>query len=182
MDNTVPINVDETKSSFNQNICELIYHVLRVLLLHGHNRANTESRGTPSKAAEFQISILQPVIDILQYRVFCERVEIELNKTVNALNSAGVQSTLSFASVGEAGQRVVSLLSGTGNKVVGGEAIIRMDNWCVYQTPFRTTVLRKGLQAYFVVYLCFALDFDGSPISSHSNNLFLTPIIAALKG
>ena len=172
----------ETNLSFNQNICELIYHVLRVLLLHGHNHANTETRGTPSKAAEFQISILQPIIDILQYRVFCERVEMELNKTVNALNSAGVPSTLSFAGVGEAGQQLVLLLSGTGNKVVGGEAIIRMNNWCVYQISLWTTSLREGLQAYLVVYLCFALELDSSPISSHPNHFFLASIIAAVKG
>ena len=127
--------MDGPNSSFDQNICELIYHVLRVLLLHGHNNASTEIRGTPSKAADFHFSILQPIIDILQYRVFCERVEMELNKAVNALNSAGIPSTLSFTGVGEAGQLLVSLLAGSGNKVVGGEAIIRMDNWCAYQTP-----------------------------------------------
>jgi len=59
---------------------------------------------------------------------------MELNKAVNALNSAGIPSTLSFTGVGEAGQLLVSLLAGSGNKVVGGEAIIRMDNWCAYQT------------------------------------------------
>ena len=135
MDSTIPINVDRPDSSFDQNICELIYHVLRVLLLHGHNYASTEILGTPSKAADVHFSILQPIIDILQYRVFCERVEMELNKAVNALNSAGIPSTLSFTGVGEAGQLLVSLLSGSGNKVVGGEAIIRMDNWWAYQTP-----------------------------------------------
>jgi hypothetical protein len=107
---------------------------------------------------------------------------MELNKAVNALNSAGVPSTLSFAGVGEGGQLLVSLLSGTGNKVVGGEAIIRMDNWCAYSTPLWTTNLREGLQAYLVVYLCFALDLDSSPISSHPNNLFFASIIAAVKG
>jgi len=135
VDSTIPINVDRPDSSFDQNICELIYHVLRVLLLHGHNYASTEILGTPSKAADVHFSILQPIIDILQYRVFCERVEMELNKAVNALNSAGIPSTLSFTGVGEAGQLLVSLLSGSGNKVVGGEAIIRMDNWWAYQTP-----------------------------------------------
>lgn len=124
VDNTIPVSVNKPNSSFDQNICGLIYHVLRVLLLHGHNHAST-----PRNAAESEPSILQPIIDILQYRVFCERVETELNKAVNALNSAGIASTLSFTAVGEAGQLLVSLLSGSGNKVVGGEAIIRMDNW-----------------------------------------------------
>ena len=173
--------MDRSNSSFNQNICELIYHILRVLLLHGHNHANIEKHVAQTKAPEIHSSTLQPIIDILQYRVFCERVEMELRKAVNALNSAGIPSTLSFTSVGEAGQLLVSLLSGSGNKVVGGEAIIRMDNWCVYQT-FLPMGLRKDLQAYLVVYLCFALNLNSSPVPSHPNNLITASIIAALEG
>jgi mediator of RNA polymerase II transcription subunit 17 len=96
-----------------------------------------------TKAAQIHSPTLQPIIDILQYRVFCERVEMELCKAVDALNSAGMLSTLSFTSVGEAGQLLVSLLSGSGKKVVGGEAIIRMVNWCVCQPTFLAKGLRK---------------------------------------
>ena len=181
MDNTVPTNVDGSNSSLNQDICELIYHVLRVLLLHAHNHANVDKLVPQTKAPEIHPSTLQPIIDILQYRVFCERVEMELRKAVNALNSVGIPSTLSFTSVGEAGQLLVSLLSGSGKRVVGGEAIIRMDNWCVYQT-FLEPCLRKDPQAYLVVYLCFTLNLNSSPVPSHLNNLFTASIIAAPKG
>lgn len=94
-----------------------------------------------SKIEQVPYFILQPIIDLLQYRVFCERVEVELQKAVQGLNAAGIPSTLSFTGVGESGQHIVSLLSDTRNKVIGGEAVIRIDDWygafssCLFNIP-----------------------------------------------
>ncbi|KAF8974515.1 subunit 17 of mediator complex-domain-containing protein [Flammula alnicola] len=115
-------------SKGRENMCELIYRVLHVLLLRRHSLINAEKGNDSAKAAEAP-SILQPIIDILQYRVFCERVGVELRRAVHALNAVGIPSTLSFTAVGEPGQLLVSLLSERGKKVVGGEAVIRIDNW-----------------------------------------------------
>lgn len=71
--------------------------------------------------------ILQPIIDLLQYSVFCERVEEELGKAVKALRKAGVEGELRFSGVGEDGSTLVSLLNDDGPQRVGGEAVLRID-------------------------------------------------------
>ena len=109
-------------STNGENVCELIYHVLHVLLLRKHT-------ATAEKKTLVKGAVLQPVIDILQYQVFCERIELELRKAVDALKAANIPSTLSFIAVGESGERLVTLLSEQGERSVGGEAVVRIDNW-----------------------------------------------------
>lgn len=113
-------------------MCELIYHVLHVLLLRRHSVKNPP-KGKDINGPTASYSLLQPIIDMLQYRVFCERVELELRRAVQALETAGIPSSLSFTAIGESGKLLVSLLSedSKNKKEVGGEAVIRMDNWCV---------------------------------------------------
>jgi len=109
-------------STNGENVCELIYYVLHVLLLRKHT-------ATAEKKTLVKGAVLQPVIDILQYQVFCERIELELRKAVDALKAANIPSTLSFIAVGESGERLVTLLSEQGERSVGGEAVVRIDNW-----------------------------------------------------
>jgi len=116
------VNADD-----GENLCELIYHVLHVLLLRKHS-IQTEKLPYSSKSVDRVPSILQPIIDILQYQVFCQRILSELRRSVIALNDARIPSTLSFTAVGESGERLVTLLTGEGDRSVGGEAVIRIDN------------------------------------------------------
>jgi mediator of RNA polymerase II transcription subunit 17 len=124
--------IDNTPSSTvnaddGENLCELIYHVLHVLLLRKHS-TQTDKFPYSSKSVDRVPSILQPIIDVLQYQVFCQRILSEIQRSVNALNDACIPSTLSFTAVGESGERLVALLTGEGDRSVGGEAVIRIDN------------------------------------------------------
>ncbi|KAF9534277.1 subunit 17 of mediator complex-domain-containing protein [Crepidotus variabilis] len=114
-----------------QHLCELIYHVLHVLLLRKHTAAvgRTLAVNTYTKLREQPLPVLHPIIDILQYQVFCERIQVELSQAVVALNEAGVPSRMSFTPVGESGARLVALISDKGAKSVGGEVIIRINDW-----------------------------------------------------
>lgn len=119
------------KAENGVNLSELIYHVLHVLLLRKHS-SQTDKSPSSLKSLPRVPSILQPIIDVLQYRVFCQRILSELRRAVNALNDACIPSTLSFTAVGESGEQLVSLISGDGDKSVGGEAVIRIDNRYYY--------------------------------------------------
>lgn len=110
-------------------MCEMIYHVLRVLLLRRQKSTHSERGIESNRLPDPPSMLLQPIIDALQYRVFCERVEAELRRTVNTLNAVGIPSTLSFTAITESGQKLVSILSEDSRKVVGGEAVIRVHNW-----------------------------------------------------
>ena len=129
VDTTANINTVNPNNHSGENICELIYHVLRVFLLRRHSIVNAEKGTERRLPGKDSFTILQPVVDILQYRGFCERVEIELKKVISALVTSGIPSTLSFTAVGEPGHHIVSLLSDLTKKSVGGEAVIRIDNW-----------------------------------------------------
>jgi len=110
-------------------MCELIYHVLHVILLRQHDFSRQEKiNGKTSKDSSIT-KLLQPIIDLLQYRIFCQRIEVELRKASNALVVAGVSSSLSFSVIGERGHVLLSILSKQEKKEVGGEAIIKIGNW-----------------------------------------------------
>lgn len=68
---------------------------------------------------------------MLQYRVFCARLDLNLRKAKSALDAVGIQTTLSFTPVGEAGQNLISAFCDHGNKTIGGETVIRIDHWYV---------------------------------------------------
>jgi len=75
--------------------------------------------------------LLQPIIDLLQYQVFCERVKSEIDTVVQALTAVGIPSTLRFDPVGEIGRELVNLFDEKDSKIIGGEAVLRIDNRCV---------------------------------------------------
>jgi len=72
--------------------------------------------------------ILQPIIDLLQYQVFCERVKFEVDKITRALSAAGISSVLRFSAVGEVGQDLVKLLDEGSTTYISGEAVLRVDD------------------------------------------------------
>lgn len=113
-----------------KNICELIYHVLHVLLLRKHHAAikkTTTTIGT-SKTPQKGPLLLQPIIDVLRYQVFCENIHSELRRVITSLKAAGMPAKLTFTAVGDSGERLVALLSEREERNVVGEAVIRIDN------------------------------------------------------
>ena len=73
--------------------------------------------------------LLHPIVDLLQYRVFCSRVHGEVLKMVRGLRAAGIQTKLWLNPVGESGEKLITMLSQTDvSQKVGGEASIRIDD------------------------------------------------------
>jgi mediator of RNA polymerase II transcription subunit 17 len=81
---------------------------------------------------------LQPIIDLLQYQVFCDRIKVELDKMVSALLKAGIPSLLRFDVVGESGHQLVEHFAAKETaRRIGGEALLRIDvrqvaNWSTF--------------------------------------------------
>lgn len=122
-------------------ICESIYHALRILLLRRHAQVNAETVHGREYKPRVRHSILQPIIDLLQYREFCKNVDSQLRRATRALNDIGIPSTLEFTAVGEAGRVLVSLLGEPGKKDVAGEAIVRIDTWYASRRKMRLGLL-----------------------------------------
>ncbi len=72
--------------------------------------------------------VLQPIIDFLQYQVFCERVRQELRRVVRALQAAGVPTKMLFNPAGETGEKLVALLQRNVPLWVAGDCLVRVDN------------------------------------------------------
>lgn len=86
-------------------------------------------RGTGPPPTVEAPPLLQPIVDLLQYRVFCGRVHHEVRKVVDGLRAAGVQTKLWLNPVGESGEKVVAMLSQPdAPQKIGGEASIRIDD------------------------------------------------------
>ena len=73
---------------------------------------------------------------MLQYRVFCTKLALNLRKAVFALDAVGIPTTFSFTPVGEAGQDLISVFCDRENKTIGGETVIRIDHWYVMGNKF----------------------------------------------
>ncbi|KAF4619339.1 hypothetical protein D9613_005033 [Agrocybe pediades] len=129
MDSSSNTGTNRLDSQSGENICELIYHALHVFLLRKHDLHQQALASGPAAKVDSSMMLLQPIIDLLQYRIFCQRVEVELRKASNALVAAGVSSSLRFNAIGERGDVLLSLFSEQKRKVVGGEAIIRIGDW-----------------------------------------------------
>ncbi|RDB22683.1 Mediator of RNA polymerase II transcription subunit 17 [Hypsizygus marmoreus] len=115
--------------------CNLIYFALHALLLRRHaylKERRLGAAGIIRPAIPYEASqlppILQPIIDLLQYQVFCQRIKTEIDKMAKALSAAGISSTLRFDFVGETGRQLVRLFENKSSKVIGGEAVLRIDN------------------------------------------------------
>jgi len=111
--------------------CDLIASILHALLLRMHSHLKTERLGSSGIARPLNgrpTALLQPVIDLLQYQGFCERIKAEVNKMVRALDVTGLPCSLRITSVGENGRELVSLLNEDSTWTIGGEAILRIDD------------------------------------------------------
>lgn len=76
------------------------------------------------------------MVDLLQYRVFCDRVHAELHRIVDSLRAAGVAVKSRTNTVGENGEQLIRLLSMVGKpQRVGGETLLRVDNRSVVAQP-----------------------------------------------
>lgn len=76
--------------------------------------------------------ILRPIIDLIQYQVFCGRIKSEIDKMVEALFMVGIPANLRFDPVGETGRDLVRFFDEDGSNVVGGEAVLRIDNRYIF--------------------------------------------------
>jgi mediator of RNA polymerase II transcription subunit 17, fungi type len=127
--------------------CDLIYHFLHLLLLREHSRRRLTRIGAPEAAPprphtdialppnsnQSILSLLQPVIDLLQYELFCVRVKAEMQKVVQILRRAGVPVKFHFDAVGEDSAGILESLVGNGTGHISGVTTIRIDNRRVTQ-------------------------------------------------
>ncbi|KAG1732327.1 hypothetical protein EDD22DRAFT_982535 [Suillus occidentalis] len=113
--------------------CNLIYFALQGLLLslhawHKSQRLSSANTRHPPSALPNKAPLLQPIIDLLQYQVFCDRITVELDKMVSALLKAGIPSSLRFDAVGESGHQLVEHFAANETaRRIGGEALLRID-------------------------------------------------------
>jgi mediator of RNA polymerase II transcription subunit 17, fungi type len=113
-------------------MCDLIYSSLHALLLRRHGYLKLRRLGGPGVAGTLETlsvpPLLQPIIDLLQYRVFCDRIKFEFDKAVRALSMVGILSTLRFDPVGETGRQLIQFFNENNTKIIGGEAVLRIEN------------------------------------------------------
>ena len=115
--------------------CDLIFSLLHILLLRAHSRVKVNRLGPtgvirpPAPTQETRTPpLLQPIIDFLQYQVFCKRIRQEIRRTVRALQAAGVSTKMSFDSAGETGEELIALLQHNATLQVAGDCLVRVDN------------------------------------------------------
>ena len=127
---------DPEYSGFYGVLCNLIIAVLRVLLVRGHGYEKTKRLGgsetsqvnlPKASTATQQLHILQKITDFTQYHVFCRRLKEELDKTVDALSEVGIKTLLRFNPAGESSHQIVKLLTENGDRHLGGDASLYMD-------------------------------------------------------
>ncbi|KAJ7068332.1 subunit 17 of mediator complex-domain-containing protein [Mycena amicta] len=133
-----PPNVSSAK-------CDLLYHMLQALLLRRHAYVKHVRLGDASvfrrqDAPEPRPAplILRPVIDLLQYEVFCERVYSEMSAACQGLDDVGIEAALRFIPVGGTGRGLMALLDDAEENSVGGQALLRIDNRHTVRLTFRS--------------------------------------------
>lgn len=118
-------------------VCDLIFSALHVLLLRAHSHIKQHRigrmsalRSAPSSQQPLEPPrLLLPIVELLQYRVFCDRVHAEVSKMAEGLAAAGVPVKLRANKVGENGEQLVAMLTKTdGPQTLGGETFLRIDN------------------------------------------------------
>ena len=137
VDSTLTDDRPPTSTDIDSAFCDLVYSSLHVLLLRAHAyRKKTRLKLTgasrlaePKTLVASRAMILQPIIDIVQYHVFCDRVRRVLKDTSAGLAKIGVDSTLRFDVIGESGHDILMLLAEDANtrSRIGGEAVLRID-------------------------------------------------------
>lgn len=94
---------------------------------------------TPGSSQPVSPLTLQPIVDMLQYQVFCYRVQAEIDKIVRALSDAGIATKFYFNAVGESGEELVAQLQPQNQLKLTGDCLLRIDNQyvlsCLCQYP-----------------------------------------------
>ncbi|KAJ7754261.1 subunit 17 of mediator complex-domain-containing protein [Mycena maculata] len=126
---------------------DLIYYALQALLLRMHAYLKHQRLGTagifraPGTAdASPPPLLLRPVIDLLQYEVFCARLRAELAVMRAALAAVGIPAALRFEPIGGTGHALADLIDKRDDKerAIGGEAVLRIDNRHTVRLTFRS--------------------------------------------
>ncbi len=107
--------------------------------------------------SNFKYPVLQPIIDLLQYQVFLERIQGEITQMAQALQAAGIPISLVMNSVGETGKELIKLLDSKSSLEEGGEIIMRIFDRYVLLFVF-VLLLSTLTQAYNSVHVCVAVD------------------------
>lgn len=115
--------------------CDLIFSALHLLLLRAHSLLKSRRLGRVGVARipvlepeMLSPPILQPVIDMLQYEAFCDRVTHEIDKVVQGLFRSGVPTKVHFRGIGDSGSQLVSMLQKDEQIKVGGECLVRIEH------------------------------------------------------
>ncbi|TDL29591.1 hypothetical protein BD410DRAFT_848954 [Rickenella mellea] len=129
---------DESSTEVNDvggAMCDLIFSTLHILLLRSHNQMKSfrlGSTGSSRQSGTLRVLstpvILQPIIDLLQYRVFCDRIKAELSRMVDALSNTHISATLRFEPIGESGEQLVKSMVNDVKTMASGEAVLRIDH------------------------------------------------------
>lgn len=122
--------------------CDLVFSTLHLLLLRTHSFVKSRRLGRAGVVRASLLEpeqspplILQPVIDMLQYEAFCDRVTHEIDKVVQGLYRSGVPTKVHFRGIGDSGSQLVSLLQKDEQIKVGGECLVRIEQrYKLYQT------------------------------------------------
>ncbi|KAH9853483.1 subunit 17 of mediator complex-domain-containing protein [Lenzites betulinus] len=115
--------------------CDLIFSALHILLLRAHstlkaqrlNKTSILRPGVGQPAAQ-PPPLLQPIIDVLQYREFWERVRDEIDRVAAALRHAGVAARVHYDPMADSGWALVKSLQTEKTEPIGGEALLRIDH------------------------------------------------------
>ncbi|PSR77283.1 hypothetical protein PHLCEN_2v7976 [Hermanssonia centrifuga] len=128
-------DVEDVPPETSDSICDLIFSALHLLLLRAHAHVRTQRLGAPGVIRPGPAPvvepppILQPIVDLLQYRAFCARIHAEIGKMDSGLREAGIPTKLRLNPVGENGEQLVSMLTVVASpQRIGGEAILRIAN------------------------------------------------------
>jgi mediator of RNA polymerase II transcription subunit 17, fungi type len=105
--------------------CDLIYSSLHAFLLRAHRFSGL--RKGSSDSSRPATKLLQPIIDILQYEVFCKRVKAEVDIVCNSLKNIGIPSSVYFNPVGELGKQLIHALIDEETTILAGELVLRID-------------------------------------------------------
>lgn len=115
--------------------CNLVYAVLHILLLRAHSHVKTQRLGRigiarpPPTPLDLRMPpILHPIVDMLQYQVFCDRVHSVASTFSRSLQITGVPTRLYFSAVGQSGEEIVALLQELQYIRIGGECRMRIDD------------------------------------------------------
>lgn len=158
--------------------CDLIYHALHALLLRIHSHTKSSRLGKagvfvlPGVAVPSPPPLLQPVIDLLQYQVFCDRVKKEVDKVVRGLTRAGVPTKLRFEPIGEVGSELIQLFETNDQKKLGGEVVLLINDRLAFYRFSRYIISRSS--KYFCRHTLRLTFVSPSSLTAHLSQATLS--------